>query len=107
CTSAEVHGDSRHRHSFPTRRSPDLVTVNWSPTDVTRHQRPWVSSLDTLTEESHERGSDGRARGHCARGRRLQRTGRGSGRERGRDRKSTRLNSSHGSTSSAVFCLKN
>src|SRR2546426_6713153 len=53
------------------------VTVNWSPTDVTPHQQPWVSSPDTLTEEWHERGSDGRARGHCARGRRLQRTARG------------------------------
>src|SRR6267143_5499731 len=32
--------------------------------------------------------------------------GRGSGRERSRDRKSTRLNSSHSSISYAVFCLK-
>src|SRR5207247_9734962 len=53
------------------------VTMNWWRTDVTRHQQRWVSSLDTLAEESHERGSDGRARGHGARSRRLQRTRRG------------------------------
>src|SRR6266542_4761776 len=38
--------------------------------------------------------------------RRPARSGRGGGCRSGRDRKSTRLNSSHGSISYAVFCLK-
>src|SRR5947208_535065 len=69
--------------------------MNWWRTDVTRHQQRWVSSLDTLAEESHERGSDGRARGHGARSRRLQRTRRGRppARARGSGRLLRRLDS--------------
>src|SRR6266550_6513473 len=57
-----------------------------------------------------------RSRRRCSRGRRRPRdprrpsrgpgTGRGSRRRARRDRKSTRLNSSHGYISYAVFCLK-
>src|SRR5438309_5660599 len=75
-----LSGDPRDLHSFPTRRSSDL-----SPRSCGRQR------IDAWT---------GRAR--CtpapAAGRRCRRTP--------RDRKSTRLNSSHSSISYAVFCLK-
>src|SRR5207249_10601298 len=85
------HLPPRHLHSFPTRRSSDLTSSTGSTTRRTplpRSSRP----------------------GSCRRPRRL------SGRRRStssrsscsaqRDRKSTRLNSSHVSISYAVFCLK-
>src|SRR5690625_6130084 len=73
----------RHLHSVPTRRSSDL-----------RCPRPGVEAA----ERSSLHLGDGGARiepatsSHRAR--------------RRRDRKSTRLNSSHVATSYAVFCLK-
>src|SRR5207245_10814731 len=70
-------------HSFPTRRSSDLVAA--------------------CLPMSRERG-DGR---RCSRGSRAARKSSQLGvRSASRDRKSTRLNSSHGSSSYAVFCLK-
>src|SRR5687768_18101749 len=70
-------GDHRDLHSFPTRRSSDLL------------QRDRVLSLDELAGTQ--------ARDVVAEGRR---------RSSEEDRKSTRLNSSHGYISYAVFCLK-
>src|SRR5690625_6534572 len=65
----QCDGHYRDLHSFPTRRSSDLV--------------------GNLGEASPRPGSDLPA-----------------GRSSGRDRKSTRLNSSHVAISYAVFCLK-
>src|SRR5205807_10614710 len=81
-------GDSSHRvlHSFPTRRSSDLGEP------VGDHPQP--------AEPPGLRARGGR------RERRHLRLGRGRAAGRLRDRKSTRLNSSHLVTSYAVFCLK-
>src|SRR4051794_41400094 len=70
------YGDHRDLHSFPTRRSSDLGA-------------PRVEALDMAAL-----GAGGRV-DHRVDQRRL-----------ARDRKSTRLNSSHPSISYAVFCLK-
>src|SRR5206468_12768922 len=88
--------DLRHLHSFPTRRSSDLT---------------WFSS--------HSRGPSralARATGPSARPRsfpsppssttRPNRRRWRASRSNSRDRKSTRLNSSHDQISYAVFCLK-
>src|SRR5207245_9411846 len=84
-----VDGLPRDLHSFPTRRSSDL--------------------RDKPREEEDARQVEGGERDRVPR---LQRDddglGLGGGGERPADgdRKSTRLNSSHGSISYAVFCLK-
>src|SRR5438128_6987812 len=70
------YGDDRDLHSFPTRRSSDLASPHWSVA------KPWPSSATSISSVSA-----------------FLRSAR-------RDRKSTRLNSSHGSISYAVFCLK-
>src|SRR5690625_7254524 len=73
-----------HLHSFPTRRSSDLTSAattcppTWWPTSVASPRRP-----------PRRRASPSR---RCRRS--------------SRDRKSTRLNSSHVAISYAVFCLK-
>src|SRR5690348_17980682 len=76
------NGARRDRHSFPTRRSSDLGLCG--------------------TGQSRKAGQE-------------RRSGEGGGKaqialiaspQKSRDRKSTRLNSSHPSTSYAVFCLK-
>src|SRR5690348_18340604 len=73
------HGDHRGLHSFPTRRSSDLDHADAGGGDRVPAQ--------------------GRAAGEAL--------GLFAGAEqRDRDRKSTRLNSSHPSISYAVFCLK-
>src|SRR5207244_13580831 len=93
---------SRHRplrdlHSFPTRRSSDLVglTSRSSGGNECRRSRPWASRR--LGPTSWSRSS------HPAidPARRSPRSRIGE-----RDRKSTRLNSSHQIISYAVFCLK-
>src|SRR5690625_7056521 len=71
-----LSSDHRYLHSFPTRRSSDLP--RWS---VEREQSSGCPS-------SGRRSADRRRPGF------------------GRDRKSTRLNSSHVAISYAVFCLK-
>src|SRR5207245_7551949 len=86
-----------HLHSFPTRRSSDLdrlieeahernirVIIDLVP-NHTSNQHPWFRAALQAGPRSSERD------------RYL---------FRGADRKSTRLNSSHGSISYAVFCLK-
>src|SRR5438445_2295571 len=64
--------DLRYLHSFPTRRSSDLVADD-------------VDDANAVPESPLVRGLRRRRR---------------------RDRKSTRLNSSHANSSYAVFCLK-
>src|SRR5207244_12669020 len=67
-----------HQHSFPTRRSSDLRGHALRPAPT--------------PGEAREQAARARAREH--------------GGDRARDRKSTRLNSSHQIISYAVFCLK-
>src|SRR5438067_9384241 len=82
------YGHHRDLHSFPTRRSSDLV--------VEQAEEDLALELGARLEVEH--GVFRRAR--PVRGRNPPRAA-----ER-RDRKSTRLNSSHVSISYAVFCLK-
>src|SRR5207244_12252146 len=82
-----------HLHSFPTRRSSDLSPVDAAHRDrrgagprgpvAARANRPLAAPV-ALRARSRARGCRGRSR----------------------DRKSTRLNSSHQIISYAVFCLK-
>src|SRR5205085_9612140 len=80
--------DSLHHrvlHSFPTRRSSDLVREAPAPElrDGRRRHRPrGAAALDPDAADAGPRH------------------------DRERDRKSTRLNSSHSQISYAVFCLK-
>src|SRR5690606_40950569 len=69
-------GDHRHLHSFPTRRSSDLPSKPALEWPL-RRSLSWVSRLPRDSNAGD-----------------------------GRDRKSTRLNSSHVKISYAVFCLK-
>src|SRR5437762_14021051 len=73
----------RDLHSFPTRRSSDLVLL------VQRHGDLQKLEADRLRVRLPGRPPPGR-----------------DGRSLSRDRKSTRLNSSHRCISYAVFCLK-
>src|SRR5438445_4524889 len=81
--SSRAHRDL---HSFPTRRSSDLDASRSGPEGATA--RPRVSN-------------DGRGAGKSS-----ARRAAGGGGPPVRDRKSTRLNSSHANISYAVFCLK-
>src|SRR5437899_12219743 len=73
-------------HSFPTRRSSDLITTVWPSSLLSR--RSICSTISEFLESRFPVGSSARRIfGN-------------------RDRKSTRLNSSHLGTSYAVFCLK-
>src|SRR5688572_32720577 len=78
----------RDLHSFPTRRSSDLVALASDDRDVDAHQRADVTIALTVGPDDldHLPGRT-EAHGHL-------------------DRKSTRLNSSHSQISYAVFCLK-
>src|SRR5207245_8037991 len=84
-------------HSFPTRRSSDLGR------DGHERARDQERTGFTGTE-----ASQGRCRMHALIDPSLEvhDIERGQGRAITQDRKSTRLNSSHGSISYAVFCLK-
>src|SRR5207249_9566497 len=84
--------------AFPTRRSSDL-------------SRSWVRSsicslVDLLEAVDALADADAHLAGHDLLCRHPDPRGPGGRRMRSRDRKSTRLNSSHVSTSYAVFCLK-
>src|SRR5207245_11120053 len=74
--------DHRGLHSFPTRRSSDLL----ERVHVRLHPQRHAAVADV----PHRRGQPGTSATAAM----------------GKDRKSTRLNSSHGSISYAVFCLK-
>src|SRR5438309_6037614 len=78
-------GDHRDLHSFPTRRSSDLAKTLPTPSHP---------PLPRKTRFVNGGGGEGEGRVFA------------SLREGERDRKSTRLNSSHSSISYAVFCLK-
>src|SRR3712207_7069307 len=67
---------------------------------VQEHER-LQKALAALDQSSREKSSPPRPKGAGGRGRRRTPSGRA-----GRDRKSTRLNSSHANISYAVFCLK-
>src|SRR5699024_11502291 len=82
-------------HSFPTRRSSDLP-----PTSRTHS----TSTASSSRSASSRTPNGSRAPSSCRLTRRSSSTS--VGRPRCRDRKSTRLNSSHVSISYAVFCLK-
>src|SRR5687768_17867218 len=88
--------DPRTLHSFPTRRSSDL-----RPAARGIHPRPW---LDGRSRRTWQRRI-GRNRGTPCR-ERSDGPSLIDGGDRA-DRKSTRLNTSHGYISYAVFCLKN
>src|SRR5438270_6851305 len=80
------YADHRDLHSFPTRRSSDLGSsrpVNHRPTcpDVMTRASSPARAISTRARVTRKRYSS-------------------------RDRKSTRLNSSHSQISYAVFCLK-
>src|SRR5207245_10833887 len=99
-TTSTVSADGPHLelHSFPTRRSSDLDT-NLPPKrpDVTAALQAGVCLLESRRSPPPRTLVPDRP--HRAVGRER------SGDEAASDRKSTRLNSSHGSTSYAVFCL--
>src|SRR5437762_11015227 len=80
------YGDHRYLHSFPTRRSSDLVAGQIR--DEWRDALAAPAWVAHLIREALEQ-TDGKKEG-----------------KRRRDRKSTRLNSSHRCISYAVFCLK-
>src|SRR5207245_10435545 len=79
---------ARHRDlpSFPTRRSSDLTYTGFR----SRANLTWKITPDLLAYYTWSQGFRPGVVGE----------------QIGRDRKSTRLNSSHGSISYAVFCLK-
>src|SRR5207248_10363340 len=83
----------RTLHSFPTRRSSDLAGIKFA-------RRPFNP------QPSYPDVGKGHAC-HAARDKIKERfLSRADAREKRRDRKSTRLNSSHRTNSYAVFCLK-
>src|SRR5207253_10876993 len=85
-------------HSFPTRRSSDLPRISrrHRHRDLCRRER---DAADAEAQRRAARRHHARVRRRCGRSRRALRAS-------GRDRKSTRLNSSHVAISYAVFCLK-
>src|SRR5207253_7904009 len=95
----------RHLHSFPTRRSSDLVRVCRVVTLMIGVREPEAGAvaergleLEPRVDEPLPRGETTLRRPQCVR--RLLPVG------APLDRKSTRLNSSHVAISYAVFCLK-
>src|SRR5207249_10002174 len=89
--------------SFPTRRSSDLGGAERGVAQVPEDQEgedgaPAVARLSDADPKRHVRGTDRSPADHLPRPPRS--------RAPDRDRKSTRLNSSHVSISYAVFCLK-
>src|SRR5690606_41713310 len=100
--SLQLNLDNRHLHSFPTRRSSDLI----GPSDRWRGDTP--ENHDDQRYPAPNRIGHSKAKATSRRGpasaRRLNNTFRKSLNRR--DRKSTRLNSSHVKISYAVFCLK-
>src|SRR5690606_41235119 len=86
-------GDPRHLYSFPTRRSSDLP--RWLVSLVQRRASTRLFLGKCQMPPSHKSGPTPRLP------HRSQRTN-----LRSKDRKSTRLNSSHVKISYAVFCLK-
>src|SRR5690606_41404870 len=91
----QCSGDHRHLHSFPTRRSSDLRHPDHGTVPDVRCTFPRThvlsgSSRPVPVSMPEDRPPECRRQHH----------------QRARDRKSTRLNSSHVKISYAVFCLK-
>src|SRR5699024_12743905 len=96
-------GGLRARHSFPTRRSSDLVAVLRRRGAELRGAVRRTAELRGEVVGVRIRSPDGRRAAGCVGAFRALPTVSCAG---SRDRKSTRLNSSHVSISYAVFCLK-
>src|SRR5207248_6503832 len=96
-----------HLPSFPTRRSSDLSTATESSSKrAASAGTRAINPIPHRERTSHERA---RATLHASEQcvtRRHPRARARQGRRHRRDRKSTRLNSSHRTISYAVFCLK-
>src|SRR5207249_10784713 len=102
--SSVCHCDSRVLLSFPTRRSSDLIHYfSWS--GVRRYLEPWFAAeAFPFSNEEKKEEAQKKFLGKLAGARQKRAIGAYPAAEP--DRKSTRLNSSHVSTSYAVFCLK-
>src|SRR5690606_41945797 len=98
------HGDAAHRalHSFPTRRSSDLL----GPRDEREDDGSVGGYRTSASRKFLSTAWSRRPRAGSLPGVRRSTTSCGSGRALASDRKSTRLNSSHVKISYAVFCLK-
>src|SRR5437879_3897118 len=94
---SRVHGVRRDLHSFPTRRSSDLDDAPGAVPTV--RSRRVHGEAGRAGERRRDDVGQLRALGSARRGHRH-------GGRAERDRKSTRLNSSHRCISYAVFCLK-
>src|SRR5207249_10272549 len=95
-----------HLHSFPTRRSSDLVVAK-EPMAENRRRRVCDPDLGRVVQQCPSAGAARLRPASRVRGGPLPSTGRYRRKWLRRiDRKSTRLNSSHVSISYAVFCLK-
>src|SRR5690606_41346968 len=106
CVLFSGSSDSHHLYSFPPRRSSDLTVGGGGGREREQHRRG-PGDLDHRPAREgagREQRGEGGGYGQGA----VIDTGerRRSRRWRGRDRKSTRLNSSHAKISYAVFCLK-
>src|SRR5699024_11960168 len=99
-TFQTFHQHLLYLHSFPTRRSSDLISTTSGPLRAVNCSRTSGSARATVA--SSLRAPTGGIRSQ------MPSSGDSSIRpaEINRDRKSTRLNSSHVSISYAVFCLK-
>src|SRR5690606_39615251 len=94
CFSFQPAAAPRYLHSFPTRRSSDLpISSVWMPAS-TSSPRPRAPIMDATTTIDSAIIVVWFTPAMML------------GRARGKDRKSTRLNSSHVKISYAVFCLK-
>src|SRR5207249_12264608 len=90
------HPNHRHLHSFPTRRSSDLTALRTHWRFYHRKSSTWLFPSNYRKDRPIDTKTVWYACQKAAQRAGLQK----------RDRKSTRLNSSHVSISYAVFCLK-
>src|SRR5206468_10550225 len=90
----------RFLHSFPTRRSSDLESRLSRGSARVVHHRLGVTAAGVQSSARPSSPGDPSRKGHSAN------CGGLHDRQPARDRKSTRLNSSHDQISYAVFCLK-
>src|SRR5207249_9486665 len=96
-----------HLHSFPTRRSSDLALPSTATTDSSLDRNECESKPTLLSLFLHRaRDEAGPFSERLTDLRHKRNTSRDPKPSPSRDRKSTRLNSSHVSISYAVFCLK-
>src|SRR5207253_7820196 len=105
--SLSLYGVPRHTHSFPTRRSSDLSTSGCHLPFLISYPRVLLGQeLAPSLNCRVQAGESARSWGGCSASR-ADGQARGQTIKRGaeRDRKSTRLNSSHVANSYAVFCL--